>query len=53
MTHTKIIAIESAGRRRKDSQSFSDRLREIKSEEGWVDISDLVRSKDTSGLKPA
>lgn len=53
MNTTKIIAIESAGSRKRESQSISDRMREIKSEEGWVDISDLVRTKNSAGLKPA
>jgi len=28
--------IEDAGKRKSDNQSLNDRLREIKSEEGWV-----------------
>jgi len=32
--------IEDAGKRKSDNQSLNDRLREIKSEEGWVDTSD-------------
>ena len=32
--------IEQAGQRRAPKQTLGDRLREIKSEEGWVDIDD-------------
>ena len=32
--------IEQAGQRRAPKQTLEDRLREIKGEEGWVDIDD-------------
>lgn len=40
-----MVVAENAGQRRKSGQSLSDRLREIKCEEGWVDVSELLRKK--------
>ncbi|MGJ8562679.1 MAG: hypothetical protein ACSHXY_03910 [Alphaproteobacteria bacterium] len=50
MTTKSNIAVESAGSRRKTTQSLSDRLREIKSEEGWVDIAELVSHEQKTAL---
>ena len=40
-----MVVAENSGQRRKSGQSLGDRLREIKGEEGWVDVKDLLREK--------
>lgn len=50
LTTKSNIAVEAAGNRRKSNQSLSDRLREIKSEEGWMDIADILSLKEKTAL---
>lgn len=38
-----MVIAENAGQRRRDGQSVADRLREIKGEEGWIDVAELLR----------
>ena len=40
-----MVVSENAGNRRRDGQSLADRLREIKGEEGWIDVADLIRDR--------
>lgn len=43
-----MVKVEQSGERRKDNQTRDDRLREIKREEGWVDVSDLLKKLNVS-----
>lgn len=38
-----MIKVEQSGERRGANQTRDDRLREIKREEGWVDVADILR----------
>ena len=46
-----MVVAENAGQRRRVGQSVSDRLREIKGEEGWVDVAELIRERLTKREK--